>query len=168
VADDRDQPRIVLAECDSRRITKIHDQREAESLCFSPDGNRLAYVSDDQQDLVVLDLQEPRGMRLSCPGPFGRTLPTIEGWTADGRTVRLGTDRFTRWEIAADGSVARRVWPDPWEGPVEVTEFQTTRVPLEEENLTTPEKAFAEVPSAGADVEPDLETLPVQVVVEEP
>jgi len=168
VADDRDQPRIVLAECESRLITKIHDEREAESPAFSPDGSRLAYVSEQRKDLVVLDLDEPRGLRLSCPGPFKRSLPEIEGWTEDGSAVRLWTKGFTLWEVAVDGSAVRRVWPSRWQGSVERTTFQTTRVPLEEENLTVPDPAFDEVPPAAAEVDAGVETLPVQVVEEEP
>jgi hypothetical protein len=168
VADDRDQPRLVLVDARTRHITKIHDERTAESLRFSPDGGSLAYVSDAEQDLVVLDLQEPRGVRLDLPALFSRSNPVIEGWTDDGKALRLLAADFTRWEVAVDDGTARRLWPDRWTGPAARTTFETVHVPLEEENLAPPQEAFASVPPATADLEPGLEDLPVQVVPEKP
>jgi len=166
VAEDRDQPRMVLVDARTRHLTKIHDEREAESLRFSPDGKRLAYVSDEQEGVVILDLEAPGGMRLRFPALFDRGNPTLDGWAADGDALLLWTATYTHWQMDFANATARRLWPDPWFGTADRTEFQTARVPLEEENLVPPKGSFEPVPPATADLEPRLEELPVQVVRE--
>jgi len=166
VAADRDQPRMVLVDCRTHHLTKIHDEPEAESLRFSPDGKRLAYVSDEHEDLAVLDLDAPRGVRLRCQALFDRGNPVIEGWTAGGDALLLWTANYTLWHVDAGGRTVRRLWPDTWLGTADRTEFQTAHVPLEEENLVPPQAPFEAVPPATADLEPGLEELPVQVVPE--
>jgi len=168
VAADRDQPRIVLVDARTHHITKIHDEREATSLAFSPDGNALAYVADDDEDLVALDLDEPRGVRVAFEPLSDRGNPVIEGWTADNRALHLWTAKQTRWQVDVRDGTARRLWPDTWMGPAKRTEFETAHVPLEEENLFPAPESFEAVPPATADLEPNLQDLPVQVVPETP
>jgi len=168
VAADRDQPRLVVVDARTLHLTKIHDEREVESLRFSPDGRRLAYVSDAQEDVVVLDLEAPKGVRVRCPALFERDNPVIEGWTADGSALVLWTANYTLWHVDVDKGSIRRLWPDTWSGFARRDEFETTHVPLEEENLVGPPGAFEAVPAAAADLEPGLQELPVQVVPEAP
>lgn len=170
VADDPDQPRIVLADARTHHLTKVHHEREAGSLTFSPDGERLAYVSDEdeKEGLVVLDLDEPRGTRVRFDPLFDRGNPVIEGWTDDGRALRLWTADHSLWQVDVGNGTARRLWPDTWMGPAARTPLETTHVPLEEENLAPPRESFDAVPTATADLDPSLEKLPVQVVPEGP
>ncbi|MFO8015030.1 MAG: hypothetical protein R6X20_17215 [Phycisphaerae bacterium] len=168
VAADRDQPRIVLVDARNHHLTKIHNEREAESLRFSPDGRALAYVSDGEKNLVILDLDEPRGVRIDFAPLFDRGNPVIEGWTDDGRALRVWTAARTLWHVNVGDGTVRRLWPDTWMGPGRRSEFKTAHVPLEEENLVPPQGPFEAVPEATADLEPDLQKLPVQMVPEEP
>ena len=168
VADDPDQPRIVLIDTLNRTITKIHGDRDAGPLHVSPDGKWLAYASSGaERALVVLSVDEPKGVRLSAPLLVQRTVPTIQEWTADSRAVVFGGPGYTRCEVSLDGQTCRRTWPDAWDGPLERTEFETTRVPLEKEELVPCEGAFKRVKAAAEYLPAASQDLPIQVVVEE-
>lgn len=167
VAEDQDQPRLVLAACADRTLTKIHNERAIDALRFSPDGKRLAYVSTATREVVVLDLAQSTGVRLGRPDLLGSRPPILLRWTDDGRSLMLLTADGTLCTVTPDTLAACRIWPDTWEGVAEPTEFSMTRVPLEDERLLPATDAFETVPPAAADLEPSLKELPVQVVVEQ-
>ena len=82
---------------------------------FSPDGKRIAYVSDrlGRQEIWILDLETRRTEPLKMPGG---DLPTgTPVWSADGRqiaTARLMPDgKRALWLAAIDGSHAEAVGP---------------------------------------------------------
>ncbi|KPK47705.1 MAG: hypothetical protein AMK72_08100 [Planctomycetes bacterium SM23_25] len=168
VADDVDQPRIVLVDTMKRTLTKIHDGRDAGPLHVSPDGTWIAYASlSGERDVVVLSVDEPRGIRLRCPLLVERTVPVIHEWTADSRAVVFRGPGYTLCEVGLDGQTCRRTWPDVWDSPVDRTEFETNRVPLEKEDLVPCAGAFEPVKTAAEYLSPTAQDLPVQVVVED-
>ncbi|HUU92205.1 MAG TPA: hypothetical protein VM238_13485, partial [Phycisphaerae bacterium] len=94
-------------------------------------------------------------------------VPVIQEWTADSRAVVFGGPGYTRCEVSLDGQTCRRIWPDAWDGPLERTEFETTRVPLEKEELVPCEGAFEHVKAAAEYLPAASQDLPIQVVIED-
>ncbi len=126
----RDGRRVALSEVEaSRNLTRLPlapgggapgAPEEALSVgrvndgypSVSPDGRRIAYVSDvlGQMRVWILDLESHRRDRLQLPGEdAGQVSPT---WMPDGREVvltRQKPESLSKWIAATDGSRAEQV-----------------------------------------------------------
>ena len=139
---------------------KIHPTGGVAQICFAPDGKRLA-VRLSAQGILLLDLATLKGVIVRMANILKTT---IRGWTDDGSALVLDGESLMVFEIDADGSAARLVWPNDCEMESTREEVSYQRIPLEQE-ATVPctAKPFA-VELAAKDLAPAVKPLPVQVI----
>ncbi len=86
---------------------------KSESGGFSPDGKSVAYVSEDQTEIDIVNLDGTGARRLASPGP-GVQEPH---WSPDGKSIRFERNGKL-WEISSTGTDLHLLLPG-WNVPGE-------------------------------------------------
>jgi tricorn protease len=109
-----------------RNLTATSGVREKDGL-WSPDGRRVAYLSDGGQLKHALVIADQAGLEKPRSWPLGPHYYTLLDWSPDGKAIVFQDNHLTLYSIAPDSGTIRKIDTSLRRAPFHVVFSQDSR-----------------------------------------